>query len=71
MVASQSGICPVIMNMSERNASGMTMPLLTATVSSIVGRAMARASPRALKQADASTRVTMIARTDRLGICRS
>ena len=55
MVVSQSGICPVIMNMSEMNASGMTMPLLTATVSSIDGSAIASASPSALKQADAST----------------
>ena len=71
IVANQSGIEPVIMNMSEMKARGMTMPLLTATVSSMDGRAMASARPRALKQADARRRVTRIARTERLGICRS
>ncbi len=71
IVASQSGICPLIMNMSEMNASGMTMPLLTATVSCIDGRAIASASPSALKQAEAIRRVTTIARIDRLGTCRS
>ncbi len=71
IAASQSGISPLNMNMSEMKASGMTMPLLTASVSCIVGSAMASASPRALKQADATTRVVTIESTDRLGTCRS
>ena len=71
MASSQSGMSPLNMNMSEMKASGMTTPLLTARVSCIVGRAMARASPRALKQPEAKTRVVMIESTDRLGTCRS
>ena len=70
-VMSRSGICPLTMNMSEMNARGMTTPLLTARVTCIEGSAMARASPSALKQAEATTSVVTIARTDRLGTTRS
>ena len=71
IVDSHCGIWPPIMNMSEMKASGMTMPLLTASVSCIVGSAMASASPRALKLADAMSSVTTIAATDRPGRMRS